>query len=50
MCADVFLLRNGYDLTCEKLELYDVTMRAANNQVTREQIADWIRNNLKPRV
>jgi death-on-curing protein len=48
VCAGVFLARNGYRLACTDEELYVVTMAAANNQLQKPRIADWIRDHLAP--
>jgi death-on-curing family protein len=46
--ATEFLARNGYMLSCGWEELYDVTMRAANKLIDKEEIADWILDRLVP--
>jgi len=43
-----FLARNGYDLDCTSDDLYNTTMAIAQKQITREQVADWIRSHLGP--
>jgi death on curing protein len=46
--ATEFLARNGYMLSCGWEELYEVTMRVANNLMEKEEIADWIVDRLVP--
>jgi death-on-curing protein len=46
--ATEFLARNGYMLSCAWEELYDVTMRVANNLMAKEEIADWIFDRVVP--
>jgi death on curing protein len=42
-----FLLRNGYMLDVDNLEIYDLTMRAANKQIEKPEIAEWLRDRLR---
>jgi prophage maintenance system killer protein len=46
--ATEFLARNDYMLSCGWEELYDVTMRVANNLMQKDQIADRILDRLVP--
>ena len=46
ICAVEFLGRNGYLLDASNDEAYDVTMRVANHQMDKEEIAEWIRGKL----
>jgi death-on-curing protein len=48
VAAVEFLGRNGYDLDCSDLEVYDVTMRIANHQASKEVAADWLRQRIRP--
>jgi death on curing protein len=43
-----FLGRNGYKVDCTDMEIYDLTMRVANHQMNKTEIADWIREKLAP--
>ena len=43
-----FLARNGYDLDCSDLDVYDVTMRIANHQMTKDELGDWFRERMVP--
>ena len=44
--CNTFLLMNGYELACDEMELYDITMRVANKHVNRAGIAAWIRERI----
>jgi death on curing protein len=44
--CNTFLLMNGYELACDEMELYDVTMRVANKHIDREGVAAWIRERI----
>ena len=41
-----FLAMNGYDVRCDEIELYDVTILVANGKTTREALAGWIRKRI----
>jgi death-on-curing protein len=43
-----FLARNGYTLNCSDLDVYEMTLRVANHQMEKPEIADWIRDRLEP--
>jgi death-on-curing protein len=43
-----FLARNGYLLDADETNAYDITLRTANRQTTKTEVADWIRNHLSP--
>ncbi len=41
-----FLMKNGYILEVEHEEIYTVSMAIANKQMTPDELANWIRDNL----
>jgi death-on-curing protein len=43
-----FLARNGYMLNCTDMDVYDLTMRVANHELEKPEIAEWIRERLAP--
>lgn len=43
--AGVFLDINGYALDCPSGQVYDVMMKLANKTLTRDRLADWLREN-----
>jgi death on curing protein len=43
--AILFLHLNGWRLTSNNEDLYKMSMAVANNQMSKESIADWIRKN-----
>ena len=43
--AGVFLDINGYDLNCEKGQVYETIMKLANKKLTREKLAIWFEKN-----
>lgn len=47
-CTFEFLAINGYDLDCSSEELYDLTMRVANNLLSKDGAAEWIRDRMVP--
>ena len=48
VAAVEFLNRNGYDLECSDLDIYDATMRIANHQMDKLAAADWLRDRMTP--
>jgi death-on-curing protein len=48
--ATEFLARNGYMLTCQWEELYEVTIQVATRSLDREKLADWFAEYLAPIV
>lgn len=48
MCAGVFLLRNGYELTASREQLKSITMRTAKGEVDKTEIARFFEENTKP--
>jgi death-on-curing protein len=42
LAAVAFLARNGYKLGASNDEIYAVTMRIANHEMDKSEIADWI--------
>jgi prophage maintenance system killer protein len=42
------LARNGYMLNCTDMDVYELTMRVANHELEKPEIADWIRDRLAP--
>lgn len=49
VCAETFLKLNGYTVDVSNTEMYELTLRVANNQTDKEQLAQWIRERMKPR-
>jgi death on curing protein len=49
ICTIAFLTINGYDLDATPDELYDLTMRVANGQAGKADVADWMRDRLSPK-
>lgn len=49
-CAITFLGHNGYRLDCSDDDLYEATMRIANRQISKGDLADWIAEHLDPLV
>jgi death-on-curing protein len=43
-----FLARNGYMIDASDDEMYETTMSVANNQMSKQKLADWIRPRLRP--
>lgn len=48
VAAVEFLGRNGYAVECDDLEMYDLTLSAANKTIKKEGAADWLCQRLKP--
>lgn len=46
--AALFLRRNGYQLKASQNDLVRTAMRAAQSQLTIEEIAVWLKENSKP--
>ena len=47
MCALTFLDFNGYEVDIDPLHMYELSMKVANNQMDKDELADWFRENAK---
>ena len=47
-CALTFLRINGYKISVTPLEMYELTLNVANNQMNKAQLADWFRERMTP--
>jgi death-on-curing protein len=45
-CAIMFLRLNGYTLNVSPLEMYELTMKVANNRMGKTELGNWIRERL----
>jgi death-on-curing protein len=43
-----FLAMNGHELDCEDLALFELAIATATGKVTREGVADWLRDHCSP--
>ena len=43
--AGVFLDINGYEVNCPEGQIYEIMMKVAKKEMTREALADWFRKN-----
>jgi len=46
--ASAFLRLNGYAIDVDDDEMYPVTMAVANNQMSKDEIAEWFRDHMEP--
>ena len=44
----IFAVRNGYEITCTEVEETAMTLRAAANDISEEEWAQWLSSALKP--
>jgi death on curing protein len=42
-----FMMVNGYRLYCHEKQLYETIMKLAKHQISREQLARWLKKNAK---
>jgi death on curing protein len=47
-CALTFLRLNGYRIDVTTLEMYELSIGVANNQLKKEKLAEWLRERMKP--
>src|ERR1035437_3300365 len=48
VCAQTFLQLNGYEIDVLNMEMYELTLGVANNQMSKAELAEWIRKRMKP--
>ncbi len=48
ICASAFLQMNGYELDVEDDSMYPIAMAVANNQMTKDELADWMQQRIRP--
>lgn len=46
-CCLTFLAIHGYELTVDDFELFEITLKVANNKMDLDEITEWLENNTR---